>query len=29
MMVEEKILITDGKQRNRKYIYYGLLEIIR
>ena len=27
--VEEKILITDGKQRNRKYIYYGLLEIIR
>jgi len=29
MMVEQKILITDGKQRNRKYIYYGLLEIIR
>ena len=29
MMVEEKILITDGKKRNRKFIYYGLLEIIR
>lgn len=29
MMVEENILITDGKQRNRKYIYYGLLDIIR
>ena len=29
MMVEQKILITDGKQRNRRYIYYGLLDIIR
>ncbi len=29
MMVDEKILITDGKQRNKKYIYYGLLDIIR
>lgn len=29
LMVEEKILITDGKLRNRKYIYYELLEIIR
>jgi len=29
MMVEHKILITDGKQRNKKYINYGLLEIIR
>lgn len=28
-MVDKKILITDGKQRNRKYIYYGLLDIIR
>ena len=29
MMVEKNILITDGKQRNRKFIYYALLEIIR
>lgn len=29
MMVDEKILITDGRQRNRKFIYYGLLDIIR
>lgn len=29
MMVNEKILITDGKQRNKKYIYYRLLDIIR
>lgn len=29
MMVDENILITDGKQRNKKYIYYGLIEIIR
>ena len=28
-MVDEKILITDGKQRNRKFIYYELLDIIR
>ncbi len=28
-MVEEKILITDGKKRNRNYIYHGLLDIIR
>jgi len=29
LMVENKILITDGKQRNRKFVYYELLEIIR
>lgn len=29
MMVEKNILITDGRQRNRKFIYYGLLDIIR
>ncbi len=29
MMIEEKILITDGKKRNRKLINYGLLDIIR
>lgn len=29
MMVNENILITDGKQRNKTYIYYGLLDIIR
>lgn len=29
MMVDENILITDGRQRNKKYIYYGLLDIIR
>lgn len=29
MMVDEKILITDGKQRNKKYIYHGLIDIIR
>lgn len=28
-MVDEKILITDGKRRNRKFIYFGLLDIIR
>nr|WP_027871321.1 Fic family protein [[Eubacterium] cellulosolvens] len=28
-MVDAKILITDGRQRNKKYIYYGLLDIIR
>lgn len=28
-MVEAKILITDGRQRNRKYFYYSLLDIIR
>ena len=28
-MVDAKILITDGKQRNKRYIYYGLLDIIR
>ena len=28
-MIDAKILITDGKQRNRKYIYYGLLDLIR
>lgn len=29
MMVDEKLIITDGKQRNKNYINYGLLEIIR
>ena len=29
MMVDQNILITDGKQRNRKFIYYGLLDILR
>lgn len=29
MMVNENMLITDGKQRNKTYIYYGLLDIIR
>ncbi|MDO4178662.1 MAG: Fic family protein [Phascolarctobacterium sp.] len=29
MLVEKNILITDGKKRNIKYIYYGLLDIIR
>lgn len=29
MMVNEQILITDGKRRNKTYIYYGLLDIIR
>lgn len=29
MMVDNNILTTDGKQRNRKYIYFGLLDIIR
>ena len=29
MMIEEKILITDGKKRNRKLFNYGLLDIIR
>ncbi|MCF0230681.1 MAG: Fic family protein, partial [Enterococcus sp.] len=28
-MVEENILITDGKKRNTKFVYYGLLDIIR
>ena len=28
-MNDAKILITDGKQRNKKYIYYGLLDLIR
>lgn len=28
-MVEAKILITDGRKRNRKYFYYSLLDIIR
>lgn len=29
MMVENKILMTDGRQRGIRYIYYGLLDIIR
>ena len=29
MMVEQKILITDGRRRNTKYIYFDLLDIIR
>jgi len=29
MLVEKNILITDGKKRNKKYIYYELLNIIR
>ena len=28
-MIDAKILMTDGKQRNKKYIYYGLLDLIR
>lgn len=28
-LVENKILFTDGKQRNRKFYYFDLLEIIR
>lgn len=29
ILVEKKILITDGKKRNTKYIYFDLLDIIR
>jgi len=29
MMVDNNILITDGRLRNTKYIYFGLLDIIR
>ena len=29
MMVDKKVLTTDGKQRNKRYINFGLLDIIR
>ncbi|MCR5670593.1 MAG: Fic family protein [Butyrivibrio sp.] len=29
MMVDENILITNGKKRDKMYIYFGLLDIIR